>query len=112
MAPSKFEVEEIVVFEHETGGGSFYRRDKYIHLTNAEWTKLFSLDFDFDKPEHKLLLADNALQPKFVKIEIYNGVSYLDIRHWYFHKEHYYPSRLGVKLKQNEWNDIKEWANA
>ena len=105
-----FEVDELVVYCGDIGGGSFYRRDKYIHLTQAEWEKLFSLTFDFEnKPGPKILLDENALQPKFAQIEFYNGVPYLDIRHWFASKDSYFPTRLGVKIKNEQWDDITKW---
>jgi len=107
-----FEIDEIVVVRNDIGGGNLYRRDKYIYLTDEEWEKLFSLEFDFYKQEKKILLVENGLQPKFVKTEIYNGTPYLDIRHWYYCNGEYFPTRMGIKLKQNEWNDIKKWVNS
>ncbi len=107
-----FQVDEVFAHCDINGGGSFYRRDKYIHLTCAEWDKLFSLDFDFDNPQPKLLLAETDQLNKFVQVDFYNGVAYLDIRHWYYTKGEYFPSRLGVKLKKEQWDDLKKWINS
>jgi hypothetical protein len=107
-----FEVNEVVAQRDIGGGGVLYRRDKYIRLTCAEWTKLFSVDFDFENPRPRLLLAETERLNKFVKVEYYNGVAYLDIRHWYYTNGEYQPSRQGVKLKENEWADIKKWVNS
>ena len=69
-----------VVAEKTPDGGSFYRRDKYIHLTQQEWDKLFSLELSEEKIG-KILLDENSQTPKFVGVEFYNGHSYIDIRH-------------------------------
>ena len=105
------EVDEVVAHRGINGGGVFYRRDKYIRLTEAEWTKLFSADFDFDNPQPKILLeeTDQNLLNKFVQVEFYNGIAYLDIRHWYFTNGEYFPSRMGVKLNEKQWNEFKTW---
>ena len=111
---SVFAADELIAHCDIDGGGSFYRRHKYIRLTSAEWDKLFSVDFDFDNLQPKLPLSENGnnLPSVVAGIEISCNVAFLDVRHCYFNKGVYSPSHAGVKIRKEQWDAIKKWVNS
>jgi hypothetical protein len=96
-------------------GGTFYKGDKFVHLTHVEWEKLFSLDLDLHNPDpeqicgEKIVLDDNAEYKVFVQVEFYNGFSYIDVRHYYIADNIYLPSRAGVKFQTGQWEVVANW---
>ena len=96
-----FGVDGLIAYRDNYDGGSFYDRDKYMHLGEAEWLALFSIDFD--NLQHRLPLLENGCIFVDVSCDI------LTIQHWYFCNGKYSPTRMGIKIRKNQWDAIRGW---
>ena len=107
-----------VVAEKRPEGGSIYKNDKFVHLSDYEWNKLFLLpipeppnEFNAVSPITESILDETSATPIHVKLEVFGGIYFVDIRHYYInYVGEFKPSRSGVKLRYSQWEEIKEWA--
>ena len=114
--PSRYEHIEIdqgdvVIIKRNDGSATFCRKDKTIEVTRVELIKLLSLNdtiskcLDGDIRMHELLGTDKY-EGNFVSVESYNGFMYVDIRRWYWGHDKYLPTRIGIKLRSYQWDEV------